>query len=95
MHWIVDKVPDQSLLNTAGWRFIIPQLYKRYPNDDMNLNLTVSSPPTIEVEKRQIKAKIPLDVVIDVLDGGQVVPVVCISVVSSMGQLIKYGVYIM
>ncbi|KAG6385622.1 hypothetical protein SASPL_154458 [Salvia splendens] len=81
MHWIVDKVPDQSLLNTAGWRFIIPQLYKRYPNDDMSLNLTVSSPPTIEVEKRQIKAKIPLDVVIDVLDVGQVVPVVCISVV--------------
>ncbi|KAG6387458.1 hypothetical protein SASPL_152648 [Salvia splendens] len=81
MHWIVDKVPDQSLLNTAGWRFIIPQLYKRYPNDDMNLNLTVSSPPTIEVEKRQIKAKIPLDVVINVLDGGQVVPVVCISVI--------------
>ncbi|KAH6835642.1 hypothetical protein C2S53_007676 [Perilla frutescens var. hirtella] len=80
MHWIVDKVPDQSLLNTAGWRFIIPQLYRMYPNDDMNLNLSVSAPPTIEVEKRQIKANIPLDVVIDVLDGDEVIPVACISV---------------
>lgn len=79
MHWIVDKIPDQSLLNTAGWRFIIPQLYKKYPNHDMNLNISVSSPPIIDIENRQIKAKIPLDMVIDVLDGQEVVPVVSIS----------------
>ncbi|KAI3456871.1 hypothetical protein Pfo_013534 [Paulownia fortunei] len=83
MHWIVDKVPDQSLLNTAGWRFIIPQLYKMYPNHDMNLNLSVSSPPIIKVEKQQIKATIPLDVVIDVLNVEEVIPVVCISMVIS------------
>ncbi|KAL2247662.1 putative BPI/LBP family protein At1g04970 [Sesamum indicum] len=83
MHWIVDKVPDQSLLNTAGWRFIIPQLYKMYPNHDMNLNLSVSSPPILNVEKQQIKAKIPLDVVIDVLDVEEVIPVACISTVIS------------
>lgn len=82
MHWIVDKIPDQSLLNTAGWRFIIPQLYKKYPNHDMNLNISVSSPPIIDIENRQIKAKIPLDMVIDVLDGQEVVPVVSISLVS-------------
>lgn len=87
MHWTVDKVPDQSLLNTAGWRFIIPQLYKMYPNDNMILNLSVSSPPTIKVETRQIKANIPLDVVIDVLDGGKVLPVVCISMVSSVNYV--------
>lgn len=81
MHWMVDEVPDQSLLNTAGWRFIIPQLYKMYPNCDMNLNLSVSSLPTIEVEKQQIKATVPLDVVIDVLDEDGVIPVACISVV--------------
>ncbi|KAI3466458.1 hypothetical protein Pfo_023121 [Paulownia fortunei] len=83
MHWVVDKVPDQSLLNTAGWRFIIPQLYKMYPNHDMNLNLSVSSPPIIKVEMQQIKAKIPLDVVIDVLDVEEVIPVACISMVIS------------
>ncbi|KAG8386076.1 hypothetical protein BUALT_Bualt03G0111300 [Buddleja alternifolia] len=83
MHWVVDKVPDQSLLNTAGWRFIVPQLYKKYPNHDMNLNLSVSSPPIIEVEKHQIRATIPLDVVIDVLDVEEVIPVLCVSVVIS------------
>lgn len=91
MHWIVDKIPDQSLLNTAGWRFIIPQLYKKYPNHDMNLNISVSSPPTIEVETRKIKAKIPLDMVIDVLDGQEVIPVVCISLVSLVKSLCFYA----
>lgn len=87
MHWVVDNVPDQSLMNTAGWRFIIPQLYRKYPNDDLNLNLSVTSPPTIKIEKRQIKAKIPLDVVIDVLEGEEVIPVLCISVVSLLKPL--------
>ncbi|GFQ00784.1 putative bpi/lbp family protein at1g04970 [Phtheirospermum japonicum] len=79
MHWMVDKASDQSLLNTAEWRFIVPQLYKMYPNHDMNLNLSVSSLPTIRVENQQIKAEIPLDVVVDVLDVDKVIPVVCVS----------------
>ncbi|KAL3733416.1 hypothetical protein ACJRO7_022870 [Eucalyptus globulus] len=41
MHWLVDKIPDQALLNTAGWKYIVPQLYKLYPNDDMDLNISV------------------------------------------------------
>ncbi|KAL4364180.1 hypothetical protein GQ457_04G024810 [Hibiscus cannabinus] len=41
VEWIVDKVPDQALLNIAERRFIIPQLYKKYSNDDMNLNIYV------------------------------------------------------
>lgn len=83
MSWIIDKVPDQSLLNTAGWRFIIPRLYKQYPNHEMNLNLSVSALPTIKVEMQQIKTTIPLDVVINVLDGDEIVPVACISTVIS------------
>ncbi|KAG8365115.1 hypothetical protein BUALT_Bualt18G0070800 [Buddleja alternifolia] len=83
MHWIVDKVPDQYLLNTTWWRFIIPQLYKMYPNHDMNLNLSVSSSPIIKVVKQRIKATIPLDVVINVLDVEEVTPVACISMVIS------------
>ncbi|KAK4491753.1 hypothetical protein RD792_002528 [Penstemon davidsonii] len=87
MHWMVDKVPDQSLLNTAEWRFIVPQLYKKYPNRDMNLNLSVSSPPIIEVENQRISAIIPLDVVIDILDADELIPVACISmVISSSGS---------
>ncbi|KAA8523628.1 hypothetical protein F0562_010051 [Nyssa sinensis] len=81
MHWSVDKIPDQSLLNTAGWRHIVPQLYKKYPNDDMNLNISVSTPPIIKIAQENINAKVYLDVTIDVLDAGEVIPVACISVI--------------
>ncbi|EOX93404.1 Lipid-binding serum glycoprotein family protein isoform 1 [Theobroma cacao] len=79
MEWIVDKVPDQALLNTAGWRFIIPQLYKKYPNDDMNLNVSLSSPPLIRISEHNIGATVYADVIIDVVEAGQVIPVACIS----------------
>ncbi|KAF3453380.1 hypothetical protein FNV43_RR03820 [Rhamnella rubrinervis] len=79
MHWIVDKVPDQSLLNTSKWRYIVPQLYKQYPDDYMDLNITVSSPPTIKVVNDGIDVTIYLDVTVDVLDADEVIPVVCLS----------------
>lgn len=81
MEWIVDKVPDQALLNTAGWRFIIPQLYKKYPNDDMNLNISLSSPPVIRISEHNIGATVYADVIIDVVEGSQVISVACISLV--------------
>uniref|UniRef100_A0A5B7BY55 Lipid-binding serum glycoprotein C-terminal domain-containing protein n=1 Tax=Davidia involucrata TaxID=16924 RepID=A0A5B7BY55_DAVIN len=84
MHWIVDKIPDQSLMNTAGWRYVVPQLYKQYPNDYMNLNISVFSPPMIKIAQENIDAKVYLDVTIDVLDSGEVIPVACISMVISL-----------
>lgn len=88
MQWIVDKVPDQSLLNTAGWRFIIPQLYKKYPNDDMNLNISLSSPPLIRISQNNIDATVYVDLIIDVLEAGKVVPVACISlVIRALGSV--------
>ncbi|KAL3503564.1 hypothetical protein ACH5RR_038013 [Cinchona calisaya] len=83
MHWIVDKLPDQNLMNTAGWKFIVPRLYKQYPNDNLNLNISVYSTPLLKIGERQVDATIPLEVIIDVLDACQVVPVACISVVIS------------
>ncbi|MED6208280.1 hypothetical protein PIB30_043560 [Stylosanthes scabra] len=80
MHWILDELPDQNLLNTAEWRFIVPQLFKQYPNDDMNLNISVSSAPVIQVTNQDIEATINLDIIINVLESGQVIPVACISV---------------
>ncbi|XP_027342804.1 putative BPI/LBP family protein At1g04970 [Abrus precatorius] len=80
MQLIVDELPDQAILNTAEWRFIVPQLYKRYPNDDMQLNISVSSPPVIQVTYQDIGATIFVDITIDVLEDGEVIPVVCISV---------------
>ncbi|KAF7831337.1 pectinesterase QRT1-like [Senna tora] len=73
------SIDDQALLNTAGWRFIVPQLYKRYPNDEMKLNISVSSPPIVEVTNQDISATIFVDLIIDVLDAGDVIPVACIS----------------
>ncbi|KAI7744632.1 hypothetical protein M8C21_001241 [Ambrosia artemisiifolia] len=79
MYWIVDNLPDQKLMNTAGWRFIIPKLYKQFPNDEMNLNFTVLSPPIIKVENEGIVATVNTDVVINVMDAADVIPVACIS----------------
>ncbi|CAN6182710.1 unnamed protein product [Urochloa humidicola] len=51
---MVDRIPDQFLLNTASWRFLVPQLYKKYP--------------------------VELDITVNVLDFGKIVPVACMSV---------------
>lgn len=82
MQWIVDKIPDQSFLNTAGWRFIIPQLYKKYPNHDMDLNISLYSPPVVRISDHNIDATIYSDLIIDVLEEDRVIPVACISLVS-------------
>ncbi|MFS7963647.1 putative lipid binding protein BPI/LBP [Helianthus anomalus] len=79
MYWIIDNLPDQKLMNTAGWRFIIPKLYKEFPNDKMSLNFTVLSPPIIKVEDEGIVATVNSDVIINVMDAGEVIPVACIS----------------
>jgi lipopolysaccharide-binding protein len=89
MQWIVDKIPDQSLLNTAGWRFIVPQLYKKYPNDDMALNISLSSPPVIMIAENNIDATINVDLIIDVLEASEAIPVVCISLVIRASGLVK------
>nr|GMC70073.1 putative BPI/LBP family protein At1g04970 [Ipomoea batatas] len=81
MHWIVDEVPDQFLLNTARWKFILPNLYKQYPNDNMTLNISISSVPNIEIKEQQIDATVTADVIINVLNDTEAVPVACISVV--------------
>ncbi|XP_047167487.1 putative BPI/LBP family protein At1g04970 [Vigna umbellata] len=88
MHWIVDQIPDQSLLNTAGWRFIIPQLYKKYPNHDMNFNISLSTPPVVEISNQKAGAITIVDMTIDVLEEDKVIPVACISlVIQATGAL--------
>lgn len=89
MQWIVDQIPDQSLLNTAGWRYVVPQLYKQFPNDDMKLNISVSSPPIIKIEKQNVDVTVYLDVTVDVVDAGEVIPVACISMVVSASGFAK------
>jgi lipopolysaccharide-binding protein len=81
---MVDKVPDQFLLNTASWRFLIPQLYRKFPDDDILLNISAISPPSVRLTVGRIGAIFDLDVVVNVLDFGEIIPVACISVVSSI-----------
>ncbi|KAL1814835.1 hypothetical protein ACET3Z_017409 [Daucus carota] len=83
MQWIVDQLPDQSLLNTAGWKYVIPQLYKKFPNDDMKLNISVSSSPTIKIEPQNIDITVDLEVTVYVVDLGEVIPVARISTMIS------------
>ncbi|MQM01979.1 hypothetical protein Taro_034739 [Colocasia esculenta] len=81
LHWVVDEVPDRHLLNTAGWRFIIPQLYKKYPNDDMKLNVSVTSAPILRISRKNIVVSILSDIIVNVLDGNKMIPVACIATV--------------
>ncbi|CAN6479173.1 unnamed protein product [Victoria cruziana] len=88
MNWIIDKLPDQSLLNTAGWRFIVPQLYKKYPNDEMEFNISVTSPPVMRITSGGISSTISADMTIVVIDSDQTVPVACVyMVISASGTL--------
>lgn len=76
---MVDKVPDQFLLNTASWRFFIPRLYREYPNKDMLLNISAISPPSVRINVGRIDTTVDLDVIVNVLGSDDIVPVACIS----------------
>ncbi|XP_052166744.1 putative BPI/LBP family protein At1g04970 [Oryza glaberrima] len=89
---MVDKIPDQLFLNTASWRFLIPRLYQKYPNDDMLLNISATSPPSVRINVGRIDAAVDLDVTVNVLDFDEIVPVACISVsVTVSGAAVVSG----
>ncbi|KAL0560747.1 hypothetical protein IC582_001160 [Cucumis melo] len=79
MHWIVDHIPDQHLLNTAAWKWVIPRLYQQYPDDDIVLNISASSPPILRLRDKDIAATIHVDMIINVQDTSEIIPVACIS----------------
>ncbi|CAM6099422.1 unnamed protein product [Calypogeia fissa] len=81
--WDVDNIPGKKYLNTASWRYIIPKLYKKYPNEDMILSFAVSSAPTVNITIDGIRANAGADMTIEVKDGGDIVPVACINLMVS------------
>ncbi|KAL8166946.1 hypothetical protein V2J09_008445 [Rumex salicifolius] len=83
MRWTVDKLPDQSLLNTSNWKSIVPQLYQQFPDEEMNLNILVTSSPSVEISNKNVTVMIHSDVSLGVLDGGEEIQVVCMAVVIS------------
>lgn len=78
MTWLISEVPDQSFLNTASYKHIVPQLYKKYPNSDMELNITMTLPPIITIEPR-VGASFVADMIVNVIDAGVSIPVACIN----------------
>lgn len=89
---MVDKVPDQFLLNTASWRFLIPRLYRKYPNKDMLLNISAISPPSVRINVGKIDTTVDLDVIVNVLGSDDIVPVACISLsVAVSGRASVFG----
>uniref|UniRef100_A0A0D9XEY7 Lipid-binding serum glycoprotein C-terminal domain-containing protein n=1 Tax=Leersia perrieri TaxID=77586 RepID=A0A0D9XEY7_9ORYZ len=89
---MVDKISDQFLLNTASWRLLIPRLYQKYPNDDMLLNISATSPPYVRINVGRIDATVDLDVTVNVLDFDEIVPVACLSVsVAVSGAAVVSG----
>ncbi|KAJ4793866.1 lipid-binding serum glycoprotein family protein [Rhynchospora pubera] len=92
MNLLVKRLPVQSILNTASWQYIVPQLYVMYPNDPMALNISISSPPAVTVIEEKLSGTLYADVIVDVMDGNNTVPVACIQVeVAASGNLTMSG----
>ncbi|KAJ3694638.1 hypothetical protein LUZ60_000015 [Juncus effusus] len=80
MNWYVDKIPKQSLLNTSSWKILIPELYTKYPNEEMMLNISISSSPVVTITGEKISSTLYADVLVDVLDQNQIVSVALVQV---------------
>ncbi|KAL2613523.1 hypothetical protein R1flu_025215 [Riccia fluitans] len=86
LQWDVDELPGKKYLNTASWKYIIPQLYKKYPNEDMVLNFAAAEPPQVNLSKDGISAVSSVDMTIKVKDAAtsEQTAVACISLSVSM-----------
>ncbi|CAN7106311.1 unnamed protein product [Brassica rapa subsp. narinosa] len=85
MHVDIQETKNGSALSTSDWKLILPELYKQYPNVKMMLNMTVTSPPAVNITKNGIDAIIDLEISIDVQNSGAVLSVARISVVLDVG----------
>ena len=82
LEWLVDELPQESWLNTHFWRWLIPQLYKKYPNMDMALAFACSGPPTVQLQTDGVTANAAAELNLLVKTDGKSLPVACISLVS-------------
>jgi hypothetical protein len=78
----VDELPQDWLLNTAFWKWLIPQLYRQYPNHDMALNFSVSDAPQVELTRNGAKALAAAEMTVLVKTNTDFVPVACLSMVG-------------
>lgn len=78
----MDELPQESWLNTHFWRWLIPQLYKKYPNMDMALDFACSTPPTVQLQRDGATANAMAELILLVKTDEKPLPVACISLVS-------------
>ncbi|KAF8103969.1 hypothetical protein N665_0182s0075 [Sinapis alba] len=81
MHVDIQQTENGSALSTSDWKLILPELYKQYPNVRMMLNMSVTSPPAVNIKEHGIDAMIDLEISIYVQNSGTVLSVARISAV--------------
>ncbi|KAG0582311.1 hypothetical protein KC19_3G050700 [Ceratodon purpureus] len=89
LEWLVDELPQESWLNTHFWRWLIPQLYKKYPNMDMALAFACSGPPTVQLQTDGVTANAAAELNLLVKTDGKSLPVACISLALSMDAIVN------
>lgn len=81
MHVDIEQTKNGSALSTSDWKLILPELYKQYPNVKMMLNMSVTSPPAVNIRETGIDGIIDLEISIDVQNSGVVLSVARMSTV--------------
>lgn len=87
LNWLLEKLPDQTFLNTSKWKFLIPQLYQQYPNKEIRLHFEVSNPPNVTLTLDGVDVSAMAQMFVGVADNGSIVQVACISITASASGL--------
>ncbi|KAI5056835.1 hypothetical protein GOP47_0028653, partial [Adiantum capillus-veneris] len=87
LNWLLDKLPDQTFLNTSKWKYLIPQLYQQYPNKEITLQFKVSAAPNVTLTLDGVDVSASAEMLIGVSDNGSNVQVACISIIASASGL--------
>ncbi|CAH8328994.1 unnamed protein product [Eruca vesicaria subsp. sativa] len=84
MHLDIEQTKNGSALSTSDWKLILPELYKQYPDVKMMLNMSVTSPPAVNITENGIDGTINLEISIHVKNSGVVLPVARLSTAMSV-----------
>jgi lipopolysaccharide-binding protein len=66
-------------LNTSDWKYVIPGLYKSYPNLEMQIDLAVSQAPRVVISPAGIDLTVQGNMVLSVIRGSVLIPCVTIA----------------
>jgi hypothetical protein len=89
LEWRIDEAPKEAWLNTHFWRFLIPHLYKKYPNMDMALDFGCSKAPSVQLQTDGVTTNAAAELTLLVKSDGEELPVACISLALSMDAVVN------